>query len=86
MATALPERFADEWLSMEQSAEFFGCSLGAMKKRLQVGGIPYRVFWHKRYVHRADLTRFFRSWRYSARTAPPGEQAVNSEVVQRYPY
>jgi len=58
MATVLPGRFADEWLSIEECAQFFGCSLGAMKKRLQAGAIPYRVFWHKRYVHRADLTRF----------------------------
>jgi len=58
VSTVLPGHFAEEWLSVDQCAEFFGCSPGAMKKRLKRGAIPHRVFWHKLYVRRADIADF----------------------------
>lgn len=58
MLTGLPKRFSDDWLSVRECAEFFGCSLETMKKRLRAGAIPSRLFWRKRYVHRVDLLQF----------------------------
>ena len=58
MSTVLPGHFAEEWLSVGQCAEFFGCSLGHDEETVETGAIPYHVFWHKRYVRRADLARF----------------------------